>query len=224
MQKSVLSALCPAAGAGSEARGAHHVEHARGEAEQQEHDQPPRRDVKPAIEQPAHQSSKEHARDTLGRGAGSVSFARLAPVRSSRSPRRLSLAERAASSVDREPGCWSREPMIATPASAGNSRYFSHPQSRADHTDGVPPCQESAPVLQIPDVVSELRDPVMFGGALRSRRGGIAITLNASLPTVTSSREPPCPAPSIIISRCFHPGPISAMRSSWTSCAAIMSR
>ena len=59
----MLSAVRRAGGA----RGAHHVEHACREAEEQEHDQAPRRDVEPAVEQPAHQGPDQHAADELGR-------------------------------------------------------------------------------------------------------------------------------------------------------------
>ena len=98
------------------ARRAHHVEHAGGEAEQQKHDHPPRRESEPAIEQPADDRADQDAGDQFGRepeaagdrrriggggrGPVSLSDARLA-VWPSRSPRRWSLAERAASSVRR---------------------------------------------------------------------------------------------------------------------------
>ena len=54
-------------GSAGKASGPHHVQHARTKAEQQEHHQPPRRGVKPAVEQPAHQRSDQHAGDEFGR-------------------------------------------------------------------------------------------------------------------------------------------------------------
>src|SRR4029077_20354530 len=45
----------------------YHIEHAGGETEQQEHDQPPRRDAEPAVEPPADQGADEDAGDELGR-------------------------------------------------------------------------------------------------------------------------------------------------------------
>ena len=101
-------------------RRAHHIEHACGEPQQQEHDQPPRRDSKPAVEQPADDRADQHARHQLawragsrapsptGRHLGRVPEAGsdgwLARSWSSRSPRRRSLAERAASSGGRSAG------------------------------------------------------------------------------------------------------------------------
>src|SRR5450759_3625092 len=46
---------------------AHHVKDPGGEAEQQKHNQPPRRNSQPAVEQPADQCAYDHARHQLGR-------------------------------------------------------------------------------------------------------------------------------------------------------------
>src|SRR5437763_7824943 len=69
-------------GAGDEARGAHHVEHARGQAEQQEYDQPPGREAEPAVEQPAdagtdHDACNEFAGEPKALG---VAFCSRCPL------------------------------------------------------------------------------------------------------------------------------------------------
>ena len=46
---------------------AHHVKDPGGEAEQQKHDEPPRRNSQPAVEQPADQRADDDTRDQLGR-------------------------------------------------------------------------------------------------------------------------------------------------------------
>src|ERR1051326_9590411 len=48
------------------AGGPHHVDHACGEAEQQKHDHPPRRDVEPAIERPTNEGTDRDAADQFG--------------------------------------------------------------------------------------------------------------------------------------------------------------
>ena len=48
-------------GAGDNSRGAHHIEHARGKAEQEKYDEPPGRDAEPAVDQPAEAGTDQHA-------------------------------------------------------------------------------------------------------------------------------------------------------------------
>src|ERR1700742_407366 len=45
----------------NDTRGAHHVEHAGGEAEQQKYNEPPRREPEPAVDQPAEAGADQHA-------------------------------------------------------------------------------------------------------------------------------------------------------------------
>src|SRR3990167_6911314 len=45
----------------------HHVKNPGGKAKQQKHNEPPRRDPEPAIEQPADYRTHDHARDQFGR-------------------------------------------------------------------------------------------------------------------------------------------------------------
>src|SRR3984957_821965 len=49
--------------AGHHSRGAHHVEHARREAEQEKYNEPPRRDTEQTIDEPAKTSPNQHAAD-----------------------------------------------------------------------------------------------------------------------------------------------------------------
>src|SRR5487761_81222 len=53
--------------AGHDSRGAHHVEHARGKAEQQKYNQPPRRDAEPAVDEPAEAGADRHACNEFAR-------------------------------------------------------------------------------------------------------------------------------------------------------------
>src|SRR5262245_28836735 len=60
---------------------------------------------------------------------------------------------------------------------------FQHPQSRADHTDGVPPCQEFAPAHQTTDVAHESHDS-RCRPRTQSSLAGIASSSDASLAEV----------------------------------------
>ena len=115
--------------------GAHHIEDACGEAEQQKHDHPPRRDAEPAIERPTDERADQRRRRPVRWKDGSRGrlptdrFSNWTQVRlagscrfcwSSRSPRRWSLAERSASSSGRLPFLLpSRAPsgMVSGPSS-----------------------------------------------------------------------------------------------------------
>src|SRR5450631_2669101 len=59
--------VAPLIVAGGNPRRPHHIEHAGGETEQQEHNKPPRRDAEPAVEPPADAGADENAGDQLGR-------------------------------------------------------------------------------------------------------------------------------------------------------------
>src|SRR5262245_25291434 len=159
----MLSAVRAAGGIAGQPRGTHHVEHARGEAEQQEYDQPPRRDVQPAVEQPADQGSDQHAADELGREPETAGESRsvgprprrriglLGPPRSDAiepfaepsQPRRQSSLVGGARS-----GILIARAHAATRASAGNSRYFSHPEAARTILAGYPPVKNSRPAFQ----------------------------------------------------------------------------
>src|SRR5579863_71907 len=54
-------------GARNEPRGAHHIEHARGKAEQEEYNQPPGRDAEPAVDEPADAGADHNARNEFAR-------------------------------------------------------------------------------------------------------------------------------------------------------------
>ena len=54
-------------GARNEPRGAHHIEHARGKAEQEEYNEPPGRDAEPAIDEPADAGTDHDARNEFAR-------------------------------------------------------------------------------------------------------------------------------------------------------------
>ena len=132
-------------------RRAHHIDDAGGEAEQQKDNEPPRRDTQPPIDEPAEAGSDQHRGHQLGREPKAARHRRtvaawpsagrrsrtslLALTWSSWSPRRRSLAERAASSDGRfvSPCLWVSSLMPSTPACYGND-VVPPPQSRADHT------------------------------------------------------------------------------------------
>src|SRR5215831_12814746 len=137
----------------------HHVENPRGEAEQQKHDHSPRRNPKPAVEQPADGRTDDHASNELGRKAEATSHRRHT------SGRGLALA-----AFGCTVGMDVAEPFAETLESRGErslvgwwvfaisffARVVGHafdtrniatvppPQGRADHTDWVYPSQESA--------------------------------------------------------------------------------
>src|SRR5271170_1287165 len=53
--------------AGNDSGGAHHVEHARDEAEQEKYDKPPRRDTEHPVDQPAEAGADQHASNEFAR-------------------------------------------------------------------------------------------------------------------------------------------------------------
>src|SRR5579872_5392924 len=54
-------------GAGDDSRGAHHVEHARDEAEQNKNNEPPWRDAEQPVDQPADAAADQHASNEFAR-------------------------------------------------------------------------------------------------------------------------------------------------------------
>src|SRR5215831_8579277 len=54
-------------GAGNDSRGAHHIEHARDEAEQKKHNEPPGRDTEQPVDQPADAGTDQHASNEFAR-------------------------------------------------------------------------------------------------------------------------------------------------------------
>src|SRR5262249_34048180 len=137
----------------------HHVENPRGEAEQQKHDHSPRRDPKPAIEQPADGRTDDHAGNELGRKAKTSSHRRRIGGRT------LALAafgwtvgmdvaepfaETLAPRIERGLVGWCVSAISSFARVAGhasdprNIATVPPPQGRADHTDWVYPSKESA--------------------------------------------------------------------------------
>src|SRR5262249_13912558 len=152
----------PAAETGPDAGPADHVEHARREAEQHEHDQAPGRDPERAVEEPADHRSHEHAAHKLGREPEAARHRRGIDrpgrrIRSGRAARARvelcaeTLEPRGESGIVGRPGpfvlVFARAVAHALDArKAKKIRAFSRatPRSRADHTDRVGECQESA--------------------------------------------------------------------------------
>ena len=54
-------------GAGNDSGGAHHVEHARDEAEQQKYNEPPGRDTEQPVDEPANAGTDQHASNEFAR-------------------------------------------------------------------------------------------------------------------------------------------------------------
>src|SRR6516162_675983 len=52
---------------GSDSRGAHHIEHARDEAEQQKYNEPPGRDTKQPVDQPTEAGTDQHTANEFAR-------------------------------------------------------------------------------------------------------------------------------------------------------------
>ena len=114
-------------GAGNDSRGAHHVEHARGKAEQEKYNEPPGRDAEQTIDEPAKAGPDQHAANEFAGEPEAPGVARCSrrPIHTRvvgrlpctlacdrPSPRRWSLAERAASSVAAFP----RSPSLRVPS------------------------------------------------------------------------------------------------------------
>src|SRR5580693_4178046 len=64
------------AGACRDARGTHHIEHAGGKAEQQENNEPPRRNTETAIDEPAEAGTDQNAGNEFAREPKAASVAR----------------------------------------------------------------------------------------------------------------------------------------------------
>ena len=61
-------------------RGAHHVDDTGGEAEQEKHDHPPRRDAKPTVERPTDERANRHRADQFaGEAEAAGERRRIAP-------------------------------------------------------------------------------------------------------------------------------------------------
>ena len=142
------------------ARCPHHVEYARGKAEQKKHDQPPRRNAKPAVEQPAQSGADQHTGNKLG-----------GEPKATRHRRRIGGRRSAGAVIDRTAAALT-QPFTETLKPRGESGFVGRAiavvaiiaravghafdtrasrqprttavlKSRADHTEWVYPSQES---------------------------------------------------------------------------------
>src|ERR1700733_712676 len=147
-------------GARDEPRGTHYVEHARGKAEQEEYHEPPGRDAEPAVDEPAETGTDHNACDKFAGEpeASGVTGCSRRPIRtrSTGSPAGTAcVAETFVEPLESrgESGFvgWLLVPIAifarvahALDTRGRRPRHAPRLKSRADHTDWVPPSQETA--------------------------------------------------------------------------------
>jgi hypothetical protein len=148
-------------GARDEPRGAHYIEHARGKAEQEEYHKPPGRAAEPAIDEPAETGTDHNACDkfagepeapgvtgcsrrpirtrTVGRPAGMIACMAKAFVKPLESRGESGFIGRLLVPI----AVFARV-AHALDTRGPRPRHAPRLKSRADHTDWVPPSQETA--------------------------------------------------------------------------------
>src|SRR5262249_32529477 len=232
-KQSILSMLRAGARTAGEAGGAHHVHHAHAEAQQQEHDHAPGRDMEPAVDQPAHQGPDEHASHELGRkpkaageprGIGSRRRSRARILRPARADAVEPFAE--APQPRRESslvGGSGTRILIARvhhcdTANAGKSGVSATPKAARTILTGYPPVKNSH--LRIKQLMWLMNHTIRDVVRARSRASLASHRARMLAWQKSASRELSWP-PSIIIFRCSLRGPTSATRRSWRSCAAM---
>src|SRR5690606_3849739 len=183
---------------------AHHVQDACGETKQQKHDQSPRRDAEPPIQQPADQRSGNHARHKLcgkpkaARNGGRIGTRCAAGWRLDR-PSPLGLAELGAETPEPRGerslvGCLIfRTALVAFAVIHADTRACSRrlinpcsPKSRADHTDGVIASQELLQRRYTPDNKYKSKACRRPGSALKGRGGSAATKLREAICAIGS--------------------------------------